>query len=53
MEDMHTPDDVLERTYRRALEQADALGITFDELLPMMLIETADELRQYTKRVYG
>lgn len=50
---METPRDVLERTYRRALEQADALGVSFAALLPLMLPETAQELRAYVRDEYG
>lgn len=48
-----TPDEVLERTYRRLVEHADAMGITRDEALTQILPATAAELRGYIARVYA
>lgn len=49
----HTPDDVLERTYRRAVEYADAMGISLDAAMKQFDVATAAELREYVERVYG
>lgn len=48
-----TPRDVLERTYRRAIEQADALGLSLPELMPSIDPPTAAELRAYVRDEYG
>jgi NADH dehydrogenase FAD-containing subunit len=50
---MQTPRDVLERTYRRAIEQADALGISLADLMPQILPSTREELREYAREEYG
>lgn len=48
-----TPHDVLERTYRRAIEQADALGLSLAELMSSIDPDTAAELRAYVRDEYG
>jgi hypothetical protein len=50
---IQTPRDVLERTYRRALEQADAFGISLSDFMIHLLPDTARELRIYAREEYG
>lgn len=50
IDDIPVTEEVLERTFQRALEQAAALECSMDRLLEMMRSDTAAALGPYIKR---
>ena len=50
----HTPNDVLERAYREAIELADGQGFALDEALEKSFAgDFLDEVKLYILREYG